>query len=321
MVSVFMSYSHVDEALRDQLEKHLSTLKRDGVIDIWHDRRIVAGEELDHAIGDALESAQVVLLLVSSDFLASDYCHDREMMRAMERQQTGDTCVLPVILRHCDWKSAPFGKLRATPTDGKPVVKWPDIDEAFLSVVDDIRRAVEAMDGAAVAGTEAASPRVAIAPAVDPVQAQRPRSSNLGVRRTFTQADKDRFLSEGFEYIANFFEESLHELAERHGEIEIYFQRVDARTFTSVVYRNGDAVSRCRIFIGGLGRTPSSIMYSNNDSAVGTAFNESMSVDEGEQTLGFKPTLAWHGSDDRPHLTHQGAAEHYWSELIEPLQR
>src|SRR5437762_917707 len=101
MAILFFSYSHKDEGLRDQLEIHLAMLKRQGFIETWHDRRISAGEILDHAVSENLESADIILLLVSPDFLASDYCYDREMMRAMERHEAGLSAVIPVILRPC----------------------------------------------------------------------------------------------------------------------------------------------------------------------------------------------------------------------------
>ena len=143
MAKVFFSYSHKDEALRDQLETHLALLKNQGLIESWHDRRIVAGSEVDQSISEAMESSDVILLLISADFLASPYCYSREMKRAMERHDAKEARVIPVILRDCDWHSAPFGKLVAAPRDGKPVTLWPDIDQAFADVAKQVRRAVE----------------------------------------------------------------------------------------------------------------------------------------------------------------------------------
>lgn len=131
---MFFSYSHDDEKLRDQLEKQLAMLKRQGVIETWHDRRIGAGENIAPAIDEHINRDDIILLLVSADFIASDYCYDIEMKRAMQRQDAGEAVVIPVILRACDWHHAPFGKLNATPGDGKPITQWSDIDEAFLQV-------------------------------------------------------------------------------------------------------------------------------------------------------------------------------------------
>ncbi|MDT5060674.1 MAG: hypothetical protein QOH63_1133 [Acidobacteriota bacterium] len=118
-------------------------LQRDGVIKGWHDRRIIASQEWDGKINEHLNSADIILLLVSSDFLASKYCYDIEVIRAMERHDAGETRVIPIILRPCDWQTAPFGKVQGLPKDAKPVTRWDDKDEAFLDIARGIRRAVE----------------------------------------------------------------------------------------------------------------------------------------------------------------------------------
>ena len=97
-MEVFLSYSHQDEELRNQLEKHLSILRRQGVVDVWSDHRIGPGQEIGGKIDQHLESADIILLLVSSDFLDSDYCYDIEMTRAMQHHEQGGARVIPVIL-------------------------------------------------------------------------------------------------------------------------------------------------------------------------------------------------------------------------------
>jgi TIR domain-containing protein len=144
-IEIFYSYSHKDEELRDRLETHLSLLKRNGVIQGWHDRRISAGAEWGGSINEHLESAGIILLLVSADFLASDYCYDVEMKRAMERHTQGTARVIPIILRKCDWQDAPFGKLQALPKDGKAIKTWSDIDDAFTDVATGLKRAIAEM--------------------------------------------------------------------------------------------------------------------------------------------------------------------------------
>src|ERR1700674_5538908 len=134
-VEVFYSYAHEDEKLRDELVKHLANLRRQGVITEWYDRDISAGKEWDAEIEQHLNSANVILLLISPDFMNSDYSNDVEVKRAMERHEAGDARVIPIILRPVDWEGAPFSKLQALPTDAKPVTSWDDPDEAFLSVV------------------------------------------------------------------------------------------------------------------------------------------------------------------------------------------
>lgn len=317
MVSVFFSYSHADEALRDQLEKQLSMLKRQGVISVWHDRRIMAGQEIDHAISDNLETADIILLLVSSDFLASDYCYDREMTRAMERHVAGEAVVIPVILRACDWHHAPFGKLLATPTDGKPITQWPDRDQAFLEVARAIRGAAEMLT------PKQPTVRPAVPPASPPlsiVPNHAPRSSNLRVTKQFTERDKDTFRVETFDYIARYFENSLNELSARNSGIDGNFRRIDANQFTSVIYREGRAVARCSIFMGARG-FGGGIAYSNNDSGAGNSFNESLTVEHDDQSLFLRSSgMSMRGTADQK-LSQEGAAELYWAMFIDPLQR
>lgn len=142
-IELFYSYAHKDEALREELEKHLSLLKRQGYITTWHDRRIIAGQEWASEIDAYLNTAKLILLLVSPDFMASDYCYDVEVRRAVERHQQREAFVIPIILRSVDWQDAPFGKLQALPKDAKPIKSWTDQDEAFLSVATGIRKAVE----------------------------------------------------------------------------------------------------------------------------------------------------------------------------------
>ncbi len=143
-IEVFYSYAHEDEELVKQLRKHLSILKRQGVIREWYDREITAGTDWKEGqLDQHLNSAEVILLLVSADFLASDYCYDVEMTRALERHYQGEARVIPVLLRKVDgWQGAPFGKIQSLPTDGKPVTSWNDRDEAFADVARGIRNAI-----------------------------------------------------------------------------------------------------------------------------------------------------------------------------------
>ncbi len=148
-MEVFFSYAHEDEALRDELAKHLKLLERQGVIKAWHDRQITAGEEWKSAIDSHLESANIILLLVSADFLASDYCYDIELKRALERHDRHEARVIPVILRSVDWHGSPFGKLAALPKDGKAITSWQNEDEAFTNVVKGLRRVIDNLQSTA----------------------------------------------------------------------------------------------------------------------------------------------------------------------------
>lgn len=142
-VDIFFSYASQDEDLRNELETHLALLKRQGQIRTWHDRRIDVGQEWQGAIDAHLESADLILLLISPAFIASDYCWGREMKRALERHENGKARVIPIILRPVDWHGSAFGKLRALPRNGRPLTSWENRDEALLSVVQDLRTIIE----------------------------------------------------------------------------------------------------------------------------------------------------------------------------------
>lgn len=291
-------------------------LRRQGVIDVWHDRRIAAGDEFDHAISTELEKADVILLLVSPDFLASDYCYDVEVKRAMERHDAKLIRVIPVILRPCDWHGAPFGKLLAAPKDGKPVTRWPDLDEAFLDVTQAIKEAVGSRGEKEKAGIRQA-PRAAA-----PQAPELPRSSNLRVQKEFSDVERDRFLDGAFDFISKYFEGSLQELTERHPEVDTGFKRIDAQQFTAQAYKGGKAVSRCRIALGRTYGRAGEITFAYDDSPHG-GVNEFLSVEADDQGMFIKTMGMQHiggvGNDAR--LTYEGAAEYYWSLFIAPLQR
>jgi formylglycine-generating enzyme required for sulfatase activity len=142
-VNVFVSYSHEDEPLREELGKHLSSLRRSRAIAEWHDRKIDAGAEWAKEIDRNLKSADVILLLISPAFIHSDYCSSVELTQAMEQHEAGTACVIPIILRACDWENEPFAKLQAYPKNAKPVTSSENRDEAFLDIVRGVRGVVQ----------------------------------------------------------------------------------------------------------------------------------------------------------------------------------
>lgn len=316
MLSLFFSYSHVDEKYRDELEIHLAMLKRERVISVWHDRRITAGEDIDDKIDANLENADIILLMVSPHFLASDYCYEKEMSLAIEKHNSGKAVVIPVIVHPCDWHNSAFGNLRATPTDGKPISKFPNIHDAYLCVVQDLRLAAERLSQ----GGESLSPQVEGAYEDQSLPAN-PRSSNLRMKKEFTDKEKDDFLESTFEYIANFFENSLNELQVRNPQIESRFNRLDKVRFTASVYINGRKTSACKIWLPGSNSFAGEIGYSNNDSGGENSFNESLSIVDDGYSLFLRPMgLALSFSSGSEHLTQQGGAEHLWGIFVKPLQ-
>jgi hypothetical protein len=312
MINVFFSYSHKDELLRDELEKHLSILKRQGVINTWHDRRIDAGAQFHEEISNNLKNANIILLLVSPDFLASDYCYDIELKKALEMNDAGDAVVVPVILRPCDWSSSLFGKLMATPADGKPVTKFTNYDDAFLQISEVIKKVVNQQTKNNESTVVKEEPFIS--------DRSLPRSSNMRIHKTFTDHEKDQFMDEAFTYMANFFEGSLLELKRRNPTIDSRFKKIDSQCFTATVYREGKVKSECMIFIGGTFGNHS-ISYSNHISSSRNSLNNSLSLTDSGEILCFRPgAMSFVGLKANENLTNEGASEYYWEIFIQPLQ-
>ncbi|HEX7760124.1 MAG TPA: toll/interleukin-1 receptor domain-containing protein [Caulobacteraceae bacterium] len=174
-VRIFVSYSHVDSAVRDKLEVHLAALKRDGVV-TWYDGDMQAGDALDTEIARALRQSHLFVALLSPEYLASHYCWKLEYQRAMGRRARGTLRVVAVVVRPCDWKATTASGFKLLPTDGKPVSRWRSQDQALLDVTQGIRKVVQAIRKETSA-QEALAPRAGAAkvggPATAPARAKR----------------------------------------------------------------------------------------------------------------------------------------------------
>jgi hypothetical protein len=310
MIRAFISYSHADENYRNELQKHLMSLQHQGIVETWHDRRIVAGEEWAGCIDDELHRADIILLLVSSDFIASRYCYELEMNEALARHERGEAVVIPVILRSCNWTGLPFGKLQAATREGKAVAKYPSLDDAFLEITQNIEVIAKRLNKTTVTP-------LTVKPQATFQVSDLPRSANLAIPKTFSDHDKDTFVTDAFNYIALFFEGSLDELEKRNTGVTTRFEKVDTRSFEAVIYRDGKQVSQCGIWLGNLfgSRGTSSITYSSSGLGQKNSYNASISVKDNGNMLGLAPI------SNGKLLTNEGAAEYYWTMLFEPVQR
>jgi GUN4-like/TIR domain len=146
-VKVFYSYSRKDQALREKLDQHLAPLKFGGQISTWHDLRLEPGSDWKKDIDNQLDTAHIILLLVSANFLSSEYCYSIELKRALERDARQEACVIPVILEPCDWKHdwIPFSKLTALPNHEKAITEWEHREAAFANVAQSIRVKVQSL--------------------------------------------------------------------------------------------------------------------------------------------------------------------------------
>lgn len=142
-LKIFYCYARKDQNLREELDHHLSNIKRLYHLETWFDRQISPGENWEDAIDEHLNSADLIFLLVSPDFMASDYCYNKEMNWALIRHATGEAKVIPILLRSVHWTGAPFSHIQLLPTDAIPINRWPDHDDAFYDVVLGIERVIK----------------------------------------------------------------------------------------------------------------------------------------------------------------------------------
>jgi hypothetical protein len=140
---MFISYSHRDDKLRQQINTAMTPLLRESVVEHWHDRMISAGMDWASEIDEHLKHANIILLLVSPDFMASQYCYGVETQVALERHAAREARVIPVILRPADWANSPIGRLQALPKDAKAITRWRNRDEAIYDVIAGIRKVTQ----------------------------------------------------------------------------------------------------------------------------------------------------------------------------------
>lgn len=145
-IKVFLSYSHADEKYKEELDKHFAALKRSDKVETWNDRELQAGTKFDDDIKSHLNQDDIIILLISSDFIASDYCYNIEMQRAIERANNNECKVIPIIVRPCLWTETPIKDILALPKDGKPISKYEDSDEAYLEIVSAVNNMINSFE-------------------------------------------------------------------------------------------------------------------------------------------------------------------------------
>ncbi|MDQ3020628.1 MAG: toll/interleukin-1 receptor domain-containing protein [Bacteroidota bacterium] len=141
-INIFISYSHADELYKNDLVNHLSGLKRSGIINDWDDRKILPGEKWDEEIKKHFKDSKLVLFLVSSDFMASDYIQDIEIRTAIEKHERGEITIVPIIIRDCDYTSLSLSKFQALPKNAKPISSWENKDEGWANVVQQLKKII-----------------------------------------------------------------------------------------------------------------------------------------------------------------------------------
>ncbi|MDE0712558.1 MAG: toll/interleukin-1 receptor domain-containing protein [Rhodospirillales bacterium] len=306
-MKVFISYSHKDEAALDRLHTHLAVLRRDRRIDEWFDREILAGGAIDAEIAERLEASRLFLLLVSPDFLASDYCVEREMDRALERHRSGHARVVPIILEPCDWPSTPLRDLKALPRDGKPVSEWTNENHAFVDVVRELRRILDA-EGAP-SSTERGEATIPAAPVQPGVRRYR-------VKRDFDEIDRSDFREAAFGAIRGYFERAVAEIdaiEDLRGRIKL----LSPASFTCTIVNRAREHGTAHITVHGRsGNTAlGDISYSFAESAPPNTANGMFTVNADEYELYLSSAMGFGGDQER--LTPEAAAERLWEDFLE----
>lgn len=200
-MKAFISYSHNDDKHLKNLEKHLAQVKRDGLLQTWTDQAIEAGGVLDGEISDALTSADIFLALLSPDYINSQYCYEKEFKKAQELHKTGSLKIVPVIVEPCDWHSTPFGSLKALPKDGKAVVKWNNMNTAFVDIVTQLRKILKKEDSGLI----------------QPANSNNGKQTKYKSKKDFDSIEKMNFVSKAFDEIRKLLNDNISEVIQVEG--------------------------------------------------------------------------------------------------------
>jgi hypothetical protein len=235
------------------------------------------------------------------------------MARALERHRAGKAVVIPLILRPCSWKHTSLGGLLAIPRDGTPVSKFADPDDAWHDVETEIRRLIEA-PRAKRGGGGSRTPAGTTPPAA-PARA----SAALKLPRSFGDAERDDFIYEAFDAIADFFAASLQALERVNADVKARFRRKNTEEFTATVYRDGKERAACRVFRAKQFRS-TEILFSYEAGGAGMQYNESLSAADDGFELRLQPLgMTNFGKGDRGLLTAEEAADYLWRLLLQRL--
>lgn len=302
----FLSYSHKDKWALERLHIHLAVLRREGKITEWFDREILAGGEVDKEISAQLEECDVFLPLVSADFLASNYCYEKEMGRAIRRHKDGAMRIVPVIVEPCDWKSSPLLPFKALPRDGKPITEWTNQNNAFLDIVEELRRLIKPKP---VDTAHKDSTQINTAPST--------RGRKYRQKRDFDVIDKSEFQRAAFETMRNCFQAFVAEINGIDG-MKARLEGIGSQGFTCTVLNlaieRGIAHITVHAQSGGIGL--GDIYYSFSENAPTNTANGGFNIVSDEYGL-FLQAFTFARPDTDEKLSPQSAAEGLWIEFLQ----
>ncbi|MFC4212658.1 toll/interleukin-1 receptor domain-containing protein [Pedobacter lithocola] len=312
-MKAFISYSHRDENYLERLKVHLAQMKRENMIDEWTDKEIHAGSSLENEINGALASSQIFLALVSPDYLASNYCFEKEFEAALQLQEEGELIIVPIIVEHCEWQKTPFGKLKAIPKDGKPISDYTNPNNAFLTVVDELRRLIET------------KPQVYISDDKPSNEVAVPSSKrNYKVKKTFSEVDKVNFIEASFKYILAYFKSSVDEINDVEN-IQARFLKQDNSSFSCLISNRANVKdSYLAVSLVNKGQTHfGDLQYAFsdrvNESSIHLDKLFNIGFDEYELFWISHNAYGFQRQRDEVQLTAVGVAEIIWNNFIEQV--
>lgn len=308
MAHAFISYSHSDEHTVKRLQVHMAQLKREDLISSWYDGEIKAGDTLDNSIINELNRSDIFLAVISPDYLHSAYCFDVEFQQALDNFHAGKVRIVPIIAQPCDWKSSSFGKLKAIPKDGKPISDWANENNAFLNIIDELRKLVST-------APVISKPSTAGAPA--------DASSRYKVKRDFDPIDLLNFRDESFELIHKYFRDAIEEI-NGVDQIKARFVRErEKQQFTCVVTNRAKIGSTGYVSIGvqeaGNHFDNAGISYALADDLNQHIYGNTFNIEYDDYSLFWTKRNVMYGREKTKPMKAKEIAELLWDEFIDQV--
>ena len=310
-MKAFISYSHQDSEMLTLLHKHLAQLQRDQVISTWTDRDIMPGGALDQNISSALKDSSIFIALLSPDYIASRYCYEKEFENALAMQTQG-MVIIPIIVEPCDWLSTPFKAFKALPTDGKPVSTWENKNNAFLDIVQNIRKLVEIPNAGRAKLHASETPS--------------PVGRNYRVQKDFDSIEKIEFTERSLHEIKDYLSRYIEEIIQLDN-IKSRTLVNDNNTFESVLVNRNKIATESHLKISIAEEYSSSMFSRSNEKQISYSINGNKMRDLGktftlsndEYHLFWMSNIYSQGSKRAKELTSKEIAEFIWTEWLESV--
>jgi hypothetical protein len=302
-MKAFISYSHRDSASLERLHTHLAMLRREGAVTEWYDREILAGDQVDNEVSVNLENSDLFLALASPDFLHSNYCYEKEMERAIEKHDSGQMRIIPIIVEPCDWKASPLVRFKALPRDGEPISDWTNENNAYLDIVNELRRVVQNE------GTEH-PPSMPTESVSETVQ------TRYRIKKNFDDIDRGDFRDVAFQAIRDYFQKSIAEIDTVEG-LRGRFRELGPQSFSCTVLNQMKERTQAHITVHAASNPHGfgDITYSFSENAPANTANGWLSIESDEFDLYLKQHgFSRMGEDQR--VSQQTAAEMLWEEFL-----